>query len=220
MDFETEKNRDLRHVPKLTGNPTQRAQRADTDAARLVRDIRHYDPAQIWGRLNRWAEESPTRLLAAAMHLAAMADPRVPEWCDALGGTIGLHLDYDPARHNRTEQNAPRKRKPGPNDEAVIKLAQQGIPDAEIARRLKIRRQAVNLIRGYYGLPDRTREAAAKRDAHIAELAAAGNGPHAIAAAIGLSVSSVERALRRIADAAEDDNVARAAEAAGAEPAA
>jgi len=215
MDFVTEKNRDLRHVPKLTGNPTQRAQRADADAAQLARDIRHYDPAQLWGRLNRWAEESPTRLLAAAMHLAAMADPRVPAWCDQLGGTIGLHLDYDPARHRPTDPDAAPARKKGPNDDAVLKLARQGLHDAAIARKLGIRRQAVNLIRGAYGLPCRSQEARANRDAHVAELAAAGNGTHAIVAATGLSLSTVERALRRIADAADEDT--RAAEA---EPAA
>ncbi|WP_290055639.1 helix-turn-helix domain-containing protein [Amycolatopsis solani] len=216
MDFHTEKNRDLKHVPKLTGNAPQRAQRADADAAQLARDIRHYDVNQIWGRLNRWAETSPTRLLAAAVHLAAMAQPRVPGWCDDLGGTIGLHPDYDPARHRAADPNTPHApAKMGKHDQAIIDLAGKGVHDNAIARQLGLSRRTVNRIRGAYGLPDRSHERVARRDAEIAKLNAAGNGPAVIAAAVGVSLSTVERALRRLADAAERD---RAAE--GAEPAA
>lgn len=216
MDFHTEKNRDLRHVPTLAGNPRQRAQRADADAAQLARDIRHYDPAQIWGRLNYWAETSPTRLLAAAVHLAAMAQPRVPAWCDELGGTIGLHLDYDPARHRPADLEPVRPpKKMGPNDQAIIDLAGKGMTDAAIARRLNLGRRNVTRIRGAYGLPDRSSDRIARRDAEIARMDAAGNGTAVIAAAVGVSRKTVERALHRIADTAERDAAAE-----GAEPAA
>jgi DNA-binding NarL/FixJ family response regulator len=214
VDFHTEKNRDLRHVPKLTGNAPQRSALAESDAAAFARDIHAYDVNQIWGRASWMLENSPTRLLAALVHLAARADPRTPAWCDALGGTIGLHPDYDPARHRPAEPKAPA-RPMGAHDQAIIDLANKGMHDNAIARKLGLSRKTVNQIRGAYGLPDRSHERITRRDAEIAELAAAGNGPEVIRAAVGVSLSTVERALRRIADAAERDHADD-----GAEPAA
>ncbi|MEV6879139.1 hypothetical protein [Amycolatopsis sp. NPDC051128] len=215
MDFHTEKNRDLRHVPKLTGNAPQRSALAESDAAAFARDIHAYDVNQIWGRANWMLEKSPTRLLAALVHLAARADPRTPAWCDALGGTIGLHPDYDPARHRTAEPKTAPARKMGKHDQAIIDLAGKGLHDNAIARELGLSRKTVNQIRGAYGLPDRSHERVTRRDAEIAELAAVGNGNHTIAAAVGVSLSTVQRALRRIADAAGTEHAD-----AGAEPAA
>ncbi|GLW91811.1 AsnC family protein [Actinokineospora globicatena] len=48
------------------------------DALDLIVDIREYDPAMLWGRLNRWRTEDPLRLIACTVALAAMCNPDAP----------------------------------------------------------------------------------------------------------------------------------------------
>ncbi|HET6290996.1 MAG TPA: helix-turn-helix domain-containing protein [Amycolatopsis sp.] len=199
-DFAAQRSRDLKHVPTLPGTPGRRAIKAEQDAATFARDIRHYDPRQIWGRANALLETDPARLLAALVHLAARADPRTPEWTNDMGGIVALHPDYDPSRHRK----APKPHKPGPHDDAVVAFARKGHTDSEIARHLGLRRQTVNKIRGFYNLPDRNQERRAERDQLIAELAERGASIRDIAAAVGASPQTVERILDRHDEAAEN----------------
>src|SRR5207248_2782221 len=95
--------------------------------------VRQLDPRQVWGAINRLGKTDPQRLLAALISLAVRVDPtqhepgRAPAWTEQIGGIPALHPDYT-ARPGRTV----------PDDQAsqVARLADSGLPDHEIARRL------------------------------------------------------------------------------------
>lgn len=194
------------HCPELIGYARQRATQADTDARRLIADIRELDPRVIWGRITRWNETNPHRVIAAIVSLAAMAeldtasstDP--PPWTTPIGGTAALHPDYSASEFTPAQvSNAVKYR------ETIIRLAEAGeLTSREIALRLGIRESTVGHVRREAGIQTRKPgSVAAKRDAEIAELDELGYSTDQIAEAVGCSVRTVERARRRVAAAAE-----------------
>jgi DNA-binding NarL/FixJ family response regulator len=202
-DTHHELNEDLKHCPALTGNARQRATQADTDARRLAADIRDLDPRVIWGRINRWNNTNPQRVLAALVSLAAMTDPdhipRIdpPYWTVDIGGTAALHPDY---RANELAPaqlaNASRHR------DDIVRLAEAGqLTNREIALRLGIRETTVSHVRRQTGARHSPPGSRAKHDDEIAELDALGYSTEQIAEAVGCSLRTVERARQRIAAA-------------------
>jgi hypothetical protein len=70
-------------------NPVDTADNAAVDAMYLIEAVRDLDPREVWGRLATWAEETPIRLLAVTVALAAMV-PADRSASDLLGWTDGL----------------------------------------------------------------------------------------------------------------------------------
>lgn len=73
-DRAQERARAIQACPHVD-NPVETADNAALDALYLVEAVRELDPREVWGRLAIWAEETPIRLLAVTVALAAM----VPE---------------------------------------------------------------------------------------------------------------------------------------------
>lgn len=70
-------------------NPVDTANEAAVDALYLVEAVRELDPREVWGRLAIWAEDTPVRLLAVVVALAAMVPADRPvsdllKWTDGL----------------------------------------------------------------------------------------------------------------------------------------
>src|SRR5690348_3854463 len=128
---------DLRHCPTLTGTARDRARQADRDALRIADDVRQLDPNQVWGAINRLGKEDPERLLATVISLAAMVDPAAytdgapPTWTEHIGDTAALHPDY-------TARPAPPGCGPADTDTRILRYADSGLPDNEIARRVGV----------------------------------------------------------------------------------
>lgn len=59
-------------------NPVETADNAALDALFLVEAVRELDPREVWGRLATWAQESPNRLYAVTVALAAMVPEEQP----------------------------------------------------------------------------------------------------------------------------------------------
>lgn len=196
---------DLKHCPDLTGNARQRASQADTDALRLVADIRDLDPRAIWGRISRWSGTNPDRVLAALVALATRVDiaevdsTEPPAWTLPFGGPAALHPDY-----KATELTSGQVTNAAKHHDEILRLADGGLTQREIALRLGIRESTVGYVRREAG--DRHRPpgpSSSRRDAEIAELFQLGYSTDQVAESVGCSVRTVERARVRIAAAAE-----------------
>lgn len=142
--------RDLEHCPALTGTAPQRAYQGDADALQFAEDIRELDPRQVWGAVNRLGKTDPERLLAAFISLAARVDPTEhgaglpPAWAAGIGGIPALHPDFKP--------EAPVSRKPTRPDRVqqameIARLAESGVTDIDIARRLGLPLSTVERMR-------------------------------------------------------------------------
>ncbi len=201
------RTRDAADCPALSGNTLQRAQRADQDACDFAMAVREEDPAVVWGRVARWAERHPQRLMATFVHLAAMVDVdgRIAPWTRDLGGTAALHPDYATSPASRP---APTPR-PGVSAyrEAVHELVNTtALSDAQIATRLGCARKTVARYRLELGVlrPTGRRHAIPDVDERVAEMDARGMKNAEIVAATGLSLTTIKVARRRRRAAAED----------------
>lgn len=202
-DTHHELTEDLKHCPVLTGSARQRASQADADARKLIADLRDLDPRAIWGRLNRWDTH---RVFAAVVALAAHADPlpvdstQPPAWTVPFGGPAALHPDYRATELTSTQAtNAVKHR------DEILRLAEGGLTQREIALRLGIRESTVGHVRREAGARRRRPgSTVAARDSEIAELEQLGYSTGQIADTVGCSTRTVERARMRIAAAAEN----------------
>ncbi|WP_410652085.1 hypothetical protein [Amycolatopsis sp. cmx-4-54] len=154
---------DLAHCPQnLPGNPGFRAHLATKDALELIVDVRELDVREIWGRLNRWGTETPERLIAALVTVAAMADPdqittEPPAWTADIGGMKALHPDYVPLPANAL---------PNTKSEtlaAVDRLIVAGLSTRGVAERTGVTRRTVEKRRQAIRDKIRANEAALAR---------------------------------------------------------
>lgn len=210
-DLHREMLEDLRHCPKLTDTADNRARQADYDARRLIADIRDLDPRQIWGRLNKWGQRNPQRLIAAFVSTLAYADPddvttgQPPAWTRNLGGTAALHPDYVDPR-SAPAQNSTTAGDVTVDRGAIVRLRMAGTGPAAIALRLGLSLSKVESVCRETGLTKGPTDIAA-RDAEIAELAKRSHKSE-IAKRLGLHQRTVERAIARARKAADAEAAA------------
>lgn len=204
--------RDAENCPTLAGNAVQRAQYADADAADFAMLVRDEPPEVVWGRVARWAEENPERLMATFVHLAAMVDvdERLAPWTRRLGGTAALHPDY------RSRPDTSTKRGGGPPSKyrtAVHDLVNTTqLSDHQIAERLGCSRKLVATYRCELGVHRPFGPKPEVTDAKVAALEAEGLSAVEIAAETGYALTTVKKSRRRLRDArAEPDSDASAA---------
>ncbi|AUI56754.1 LuxR C-terminal-related transcriptional regulator [Amycolatopsis sp. BJA-103] len=159
----TPRLRDLAHCPQtLPGNPGSRSYQGNTDALELITDVRELDVREIWGRLNRWGKETPERLIAAIVSLAAYADPdqittEPPEWTLSIGGIRALHPDHETLPENclpntKSETSA-----------AIDRLIVAGLTTRAIAERVGVTKRTVEKRRQSIREKIRTNEATLAR---------------------------------------------------------
>lgn len=78
--------------PSLETDPLKLAHQGLRDARQIVHDVRQIDPTVVWGRLSRWRQDDPERLLMAlvvlAVYVPAEADTALPAWVQALAGGL------------------------------------------------------------------------------------------------------------------------------------
>lgn len=198
-DFHKAKMHDLHYTPKnLTGNAKGRAYQADKDARALIADVRQLEPAQIWGRINRWAHENPQRVIAAMVSLAAMADLEAaeadtpPPWTVPIDGTAALHPDFGVVRTKHPNEDGIRAER----HREVVRLLKTELTYTTIAVRVGVGLTTVQRLAVEHGL---TREKfdPTERDAQIMQLLAQGKNKVQVAAAAGCSTRTVDRAIER-----------------------
>lgn len=189
--------RDAENCPTLAGNAVQRAQYADSDAADFAMAVRDEPADVVWGRVARWLEDNPERLMATFVHLAAMVDvdERIAPWTRQIGGTAALHPDYlRPAK--------PARRGGGPasqfREQIHRLLLETMLSDTLIAERVGCSRRTVATYRGELGIRRPNGPSTQATDARVAELQAQGLGLGEIVEKSGFNRSTVKMARRRI----------------------
>lgn len=188
---------DAEHCPVLTGNAKQRAQRAHKDATDFVLAIREEEPRVVWGRIARWIDDHPQRLIATLAHLAAMVDPdqEIATWTREFGGLPALHPDYRP---DPKVELSLRARTPELEAQIVALARDSQLSDIQIAARFGMPVSYVDRVRRAGGVLRRpTQPGRPGQDAEIAEMTAKGVPTEAIARQVGVSERTVVRARSR-----------------------
>jgi DNA-binding CsgD family transcriptional regulator len=191
------RRRDAENCPALAGNAIQRAQYADSDAADFAMLVRDEPAPVVWGRVARWLEENPERLMATFVHLAAMVDvdERIAPWTRSIGGTAALHPDFrEKPKPVRRSGGPPSKFREGVHDLLMTTV----LSDIQIAERVGCSRKTVATYRGELGIHRTYGPSTQATDAKVAELGARGLSVNEIAAKTGMARSTVKIARRRI----------------------